>query len=166
MIVCKNYSFLTIFFIICKDETTVKSFKEIQKWTCSLSNSNIFVVAKNCGHKLTIIELTSAFVWNMSPIKIADLNIGCNGKMLDHVGSSIFILKLVSRSFHSVSQCQCYILTLQALTCFKGNNDQNGWTIWRMKQQSSHLKKYKSEHAAFLIQTFLWWQKIVDINWQ
>ena len=35
----------------------------------------------------------------MSAIKLAGINLGCNGKMADYVGNSTFILKLVYKSF-------------------------------------------------------------------
>ena len=31
---------------------------------------------------------------------------------------------------HSLSRCRCYMLILLALTCFEGNDDRNGGTIW------------------------------------
>ena len=63
---------------------------------CSLSYSKTFVLAKKSRRKSKIIELTSATVWNMSPIKISVVNVGYNDK---RGSKSTFALKLVSRSF-------------------------------------------------------------------
>ena len=66
----------------------------------NFSNSKIFASAKNCRRNSKIIELVSTIVWNMSAVKIANVNLGYDGgKMADHVGKSIFVLKLVSGSF-------------------------------------------------------------------
>ena len=65
----------------------------------SLSNSKMFVLAKNCRRKSKLIELISATVWNTSPIKIAHIHLGYDNKMADHIGNSTFVLKLVSKSF-------------------------------------------------------------------
>ena len=70
----------------------------------SLSYSKIFAMAKNCEHKLKIIELMSAVVRNMSAIKTANLNLRYDDKMADHISNSIFVLKLVSTSFH-IQKC-------------------------------------------------------------
>ena len=67
----------------------------------SLSNTKIFE-KKNCKHKLKIIELASAIAWNMSAIKIVDIN-----KMVDHVVISTLILKLFSRSFR-IQKCNLW----------------------------------------------------------
>ena len=65
----------------------------------SLSNSYIFVSAKNCQHKSKIIKLTLATVWNTLAIKIANINLGYDGRIVDHIGNSTFLLKLVRRGF-------------------------------------------------------------------
>ena len=70
----------------------------------SLLNLKLFVLLKNCQCKSEIIELASTIVWNRSAIKFAELNLGYDGKMVDHISNSTFVLKLVSRSFR-VSHC-------------------------------------------------------------
>ena len=40
----------------------------------------------------------------MSAIKIANINLGCDGKMEDHVDNTTFVLKLVSGSFR-IQKC-------------------------------------------------------------
>ena len=44
--------------------------------------------------------------------------------------STIFIIFKLLSIIISLSCCWCYILTLQVLACFEGNNNQNEKTIW------------------------------------
>ena len=96
----------------------------------SLLNLKLFVLLKNCQCKSEIIELASAIVWNRSAIKFAELNLGYDGKMVDHISNSTFVLKLVSRSF-CVQKCilrpafvpSCLLWTLRKVVkgylCYK-----------------------------------------------
>ena len=65
------------------------------------SSPAFFAAAKNYWCKSKIIQLTSAIIWNMSAIKIPNVNLRYNSKM---GGNSTFILKLVSRSFR-IQKC-------------------------------------------------------------
>ena len=52
------------------------------------SNSKLFVSAKNCQRKSKIIEIIWAIIWNTPAIKIANVNLGCNTKMVNYVSNS------------------------------------------------------------------------------
>ena len=55
---------------------------------CSLSNSKLFVSAKNCQRQPKIIEIILAIIWNTPAIKIANVNLGHNTKMVNYVSNS------------------------------------------------------------------------------
>ena len=72
---------------------------------------NFLGLAKNCQSILKISELASANVWNVPVMKVVDVYPGYDSKMVDHIGNSTFVLKLVSGSF-CIRKCNLRVTLL------------------------------------------------------